>query len=182
MVRVPVVSRDDLSEDHRSIYDEILGSRGEVAGPFAVLLNSPELAKRVAHLGAYIRFESVLTDQVREMAILATAREWNCQYEWTYHEPEARKAGVRDEAIVSIRDRMAPDNLNDEESLVVKYACETIRDHKVSDITFRKALQHFGSQGITELTATIGYYAMLAGVLNAFEVEPDAGVTLLLPD
>ena len=48
--------------------------------------------------------------------------------------------------------------------------------------TFRKALQHFGPQGITELTATIGYYAMLAGVLNAFEVEPDVGVTLLLPD
>ena len=30
----------------------------------------------------------------------------------------------------------------------------------------------FGEQGVTELTATMGYYGMLACALNAFEVEP----------
>ena len=182
MPRVPVVSREDLKEEHRPIYDEILGSRSEVSGPFSVLLNSPELARRVAHLGAYIRFESVLPPEVRELVILTTAREWNCQYEWTYHEPEARKAGVRDEAIFSIRDRKAPAGLNDDEAVVVNYILETIRGHKVSDETFRKAVERFGPQGATDLTATTGYYAMLAGALNGFEVEVDPGATPLLPD
>jgi hypothetical protein len=30
-------------------------------------------------------------------------------------------------------------------------------------------------QGVVELTATIGYYAMLACTLNAFDVRPDPG-------
>jgi 4-carboxymuconolactone decarboxylase len=32
-----------------------------------------------------------------------------------------------------------------------------------------------GVPGVVELTATIGYYAMLACTLNAFDVQPDAG-------
>ena len=64
----------------------------------------------------------------------------------------------------------APDGLNDEESVVVRYVMETLREHKVSDDTFQKALARFGARGVTDMTATLGYYALLAGVLNAFEV------------
>jgi 4-carboxymuconolactone decarboxylase len=42
----------------------------------------------------------------------------------------------------------------------------------VSDATFKAAKEKFGVQGVTELTATFGYYSMLAAALNAFEVEP----------
>ena len=181
MSRVPALTRDDVPEDKRFIYDEIASSRKEVTGPFSLLLNSPEVARRVAHLGAYIRFESVLPPPVIEMIILTTAREWNCQFEWSYHEPEARRAGVRDEAISSIRDRKAPDGLNDDESVVVKYVLETLREHRVSDDTFKKALARFGAQGVTDMTATLGYYALLAGVLNAFEVDTASGAGPLLP-
>ena len=43
---------------------------------------------------------------------------------------------------------------------------------RVSDNTFGKAEARFGVKGVTELTATMGYYAMLACALNTFEVEP----------
>ncbi len=181
MSRVPALTRGDVPEDKRHIYDEIASSRREVTGPFPVLLNSPEVARRVAHLGAYIRFESVLPPPVLEMIILTTAREWDCQFEWTYHEPEARGAGVREEAISSIRERRAPDGLNEEESVVVRYVLETLREHRVSEDTFEQALARFGAQGVTDMTATLGYYALLAGVLNAFQVDVGPGVGPLLP-
>ena len=108
MTNVPrIKSREDLPEEGWEAYDEIVGSRGGVSGPFSVLLNSPEAGRRVGHLGAYIRFESSLPGEVTELAILVTAREWDCQYEWTYHEPLAREAGVREEAIAAVRDRTA---------------------------------------------------------------------------
>ncbi|MFQ5934369.1 MAG: carboxymuconolactone decarboxylase family protein [Dehalococcoidia bacterium] len=181
MPRVPSVVREDLLEEDRSAYDEIAGSRGEVGGPFPVLLNSPETARRIAHLGTYIRFESALPLWVRELAILITAREWDCQFEWTYHEPMARKAGVRDGSITTIRDRKAPEGLDPEEKRVARYCLEVLKEHRVSEATFQRALQHFGDKGITELTATLGYYSMLACVLNALEVEPEPGTELLLP-
>ena len=174
MVRITeITSMDQLSPDHQSAFDEIVASRGTISGPFRVLLNSPEVARRIAHTGAYIRFESTLPVEVNELATITAAREVDCQYEWAAHEPQARRAGIREEVIVAIRDRKAPQGLTPEESLVVNYVQELIRNHRVSEATFQSALQRFGNQGLTDLTATIGYYAMLACALNAFEVAPE---------
>ncbi len=182
MTRIPrIKTREDVAEGGRGAYDEIKGSRGEVSGPFSVLLNSPEMARRVAHLGAYIRFESSLSADVTELAILTTAREWNCQYEWTYHEPEGRKAGVREEAIIAVRDRRAPSGLTEDEAVVFNYVLETMRNHKVSHEVYDAAFSRFGARGVADLTATTGYYALLAGALNTFEVEVDEGDRPLLP-
>jgi len=41
--------------------------------PFTFLLHSPEVARRVAHLGAYLRFETNLSPVERELAICTTA-------------------------------------------------------------------------------------------------------------
>ncbi len=44
------------------------------------------------------------------------------------------------------------------------------------------AKERFGVRTVTNLTATAGYYSMLACVLNAAEVIPDPGTPRLLPD
>ena len=182
MANLPrIKNREDLPEEGWAAYDEIVGSRGEVSGPFSVLLNSPEAGRRVGHLGAYIRFESSLPEDVTELAILVTARAWDCQYEWTYHEPLARKAGVREEAIAAVRDRTAPSGLDEGEALVVRYVQETIREHKASNEARGAILERFGARGAVDLTATTGYYAMLAGALNTFEVPLESGDRPLLP-
>jgi 4-carboxymuconolactone decarboxylase len=180
--RIPLVDRkDDLSAEARRVWDEIAQSRGRVFGPFTALLQSPELARRVAHLGAYVRFESGLQPVQRELAILATARAMDCRYEWAAHVPLARKAGVRDEAIAAIRDRRAPGGLTPEEAAVVTYVTQLLRDHRVDDGAFAAARERLGVPRLVELTASAGYYAMIACTLNAFALEPDPGADRL-PD
>jgi 4-carboxymuconolactone decarboxylase len=173
MPRLPPVTRDSLPPDQQSIYDAIGQSRGLVAGPFPVLLNSPEVAGRIAALGHYIRYESTLQPMIRELAIMAVARAFDCQYAWTSHDPMARQAGVRDEAITSIHDRRAPQGLTAEEADIVRYSQELIGNRRVSDATFQAVLKRLGPQGITDLTATMGYYALLGFALNAFDVQPE---------
>ena len=63
--------------------------------------------------------------------------------------------------------------MTDDERLVIRYGRELLRDKRVSEGTFSAARDRFGVQGVTELTATLGYYAMLACALNAFGVAPD---------
>jgi 4-carboxymuconolactone decarboxylase len=179
MPRIPTVTRESLDPDKRSIYDGIGQSRGQVSGPFPVLLNSPEVASRIAMLGHYIRYESSLRPMIRELAILTVAREFDCQYAWTSHDPLARQAGVRDEAITALRDRKAPQGLTEEEADIVGYGQELVRNRRVSEATFQAVLKRIGVQGITDLTATMGYYAMLGFALNAFDVQPE---TPLLPE
>ena len=180
MPRVPQVQqRGDVPADLAHHFDSIVSSRGLVSGPFSVLLNSPEAAGRIAHLGAYIRFESKLDPSTRELAIITTSRELDCDYEWSAHVVLARDSGVREAAIEAVVNRGPLGGLTDDEALVIGYGREMFRDKRVSDTTFASAKERFGVQGVTELTATMGYYAMLAYALNTFEVEPPEGAERL---
>lgn len=52
-----------------------------MSGPFASLIHHAPLAERVSDLGEYLRFGSTLPGNIREMAILMTARSVNQAYE-----------------------------------------------------------------------------------------------------
>ena len=154
-------------------YESIEESRGGVRGPFGVLMNSPEVAVRIGELGAYIRFGGVLDGAVRELAIITTAREFECAYEWVAHTPIARQEGVSEEAIEVVADNDDVDDVSETDAVVIEYGRQLFREHRVDSETFAEAQERFGVEGITELTATMGYYAMLACALNAFEVLPE---------
>src|SRR5438034_147439 len=156
--RVPLISRrDEVAPEHRAAFDAIAESRGRVAGPFSVLLHSPE----------------------RELAILATARAMDCRYEWAAHVPLAKKAGVRAEAIAAIRARQVHGSLTPAEAEIVAYAAGLLGAHRVEGGLFEGLRKRLGPGGMVELTATVGYYAMIACTLNAFDVQPDPGADLL---
>jgi len=176
MPRIPLIARaDDVPVAHRDVWTRIAKSRGSVVGPFAALLHSPVLADRTAELGAYIRFDSGLSAVDRELVILSVARVFDCHFEWAYHVREARKAGVRTEAIAAIRQRRAPAGLSEDEAAIVEYVRQLLTQHRADDATVAALRSRLGIQGVVELTATVGYYAMLACTLNAFDVRPESG-------
>ncbi len=180
MPRIPaILGPDELASQHRAIWAAIEGSRGRVRGPFAMLLHSPELAGRVAHLGAYVRFEGVLDQRTKEVMVLATARELNCAFEWGAHSGElALGAGVSDDVITAIRDRCNA-ALSPEDRQLVEYAQALVRDHTADEGAVKGMATRLGRKGVVELTAQVGYYILLATVLNAFAVEPLEGADIL---
>ena len=62
-------------------------------GPSGIYLHSPQLAHYQGELFHYLTFESGLSSQIRELAILVTAREMDSNFEWAAHEPFALKVG-----------------------------------------------------------------------------------------
>lgn len=172
--RVPFITdRNKIPEAERGNYDLIYETRGDITKPFQPLLNSPDLAGRVAHLGTYIRYESTLPGDVRELAIIATGREFDAAYEWAVHEPIARDEGVSEEIIEVVASRGPLDDLPEEAALIIRFVRELIREHKIADDTFTDAKARFGDQGVTELTGTVAFYSMMACLLNGLEVTPD---------
>jgi 4-carboxymuconolactone decarboxylase len=167
-----LTTRDDVPPSAHETFEAIAESRGRISGPFAVLLHAPEIAGRTAHLGAYIRFEGVLPAAVRELATLATAHGWGCAYEWAAHEPQARNAGVDEAAIQAVATDGALDRISADDALVIRVARDLVTNHLLDTATFEAAQARFGEQGVVELIATVGYYSMLACVLNAAEVVP----------
>ena len=171
--RVPPIDPEGLTTEQQRVFDRIAGTRGRVAGPFTVLLHVPVLADRIQNLGAYLRYEASLDRDVAETAVLVTARLRGSPFEWEAHEPHARRAGVPDEVISTLRDDGPSERMPDRYRTVVDYARQLGTDGGASDTTYASALDLLGAVGIVELTVLVGYYAMLAMTLRAHGVETE---------
>jgi 4-carboxymuconolactone decarboxylase len=170
--RLPPIDPDQLTTDQQRVYRTIAGTRGRVAGPFAALLASPELADRVQHLGAFIRYDSSLPPSLSELAILVIARVVNSAFEWTAHEPHALRAGVAPAVVDAVRAGRRPDDLAADAAAVHDYTRALVTDGDVDDATYDAARDAIGAVGVVELTVLIGYYELLARTLRAHRMEP----------
>jgi len=171
MARIPLVTRERVREDLRSIFDEVSSGPGGVGtGPMSVLKYSPEMARRAIPLFNYVRNESSLPQKVRELAMLTTARATDCPYIWNAHAALGRRAGLSDALVNALRDRTPLPPLAAEEAVVIKLGTEFFQTHRISQDTFDAALAQFGPQGLVELTTLMGFYAMLAFNANAVDL------------
>jgi 4-carboxymuconolactone decarboxylase len=175
MARLPEIqSRDELPEAERGIFDYIEKTRGGVHPPYSYFLHHPELAYRKLHVGSYVRFESSLPRNIAELAICTAAREFDCRFEWAAHAGAAPRAGVSAEAVDVIAHKRDLDGLSEEEALPIRFARELLREHRVSDGTYAAAQELYGTRGVLELGAAVGYYIMSACWMNLIEIEPPA--------
>ena len=168
--RLPELDRSKLSNDQVSLYDSIVESRGRIDGPFRTWLRSPQLAEHANRLGKFLRYDSSLTRRQSELAILATARFWDCQMEWSLHEKHALEAGLDPEVLESVRTNQFPQFSREDEQTVYEFTTELLYYRFVQDRTYANALEDLGETGTVELTALIGYYGLVAMTLNTFQI------------
>jgi 4-carboxymuconolactone decarboxylase len=181
--RLPLPKREDMDEAGKRALDRASAPGASLAGlqgPSGVHLYS----KGNEHLGAlnrYLRFEAGFTPQVREVAILTTAREMNSQFEWCAHESEALKVGVAPEVVDVVKHRKAVTGLDETNATIIELGRQMFRDHKVTSETFARAKALFGPQKLVDLVLLMGNYAGTAALLCAFDMQLHEGQQPLLP-
>ena len=180
--RLPEFDETHFDARQRTIYDEILTSRGHLGGPFKIWLYSPELADRTQRLGEFLRYHTSLDPRLSELAILVVGRHYNCQVEWTLHERFAREAKLDSAIIDALRQRAIPDKLQADEAAVYSYASEILTGAVVSEETFATAQNILGDKALVELTSLVGHYVHVSMTLNAFQVPLPLDVPPTLPD
>ena len=182
MPRIPLVAEADMNAEQHRVYDAMKSGQRKSApvGPLAVAMHRPALAEAMSALGLVLRFNSSFEPRLREFTILLTGRYWDCQFEWASHEAEARKAGLSDVSIETLRVG-GPVFAAADEQAIHDYGTELLTRHFASDATYGRVLTLFGTAGAVELTGLIGYYAMVALMLNAADFDVPAGMTPPLP-
>ena len=73
------------------------------------------------------------------------------------------------------------DGLTADEAIVFDYVSALLTTKRVPAEKFQAALDMLGPRALMDLTATAGYYCMLACVMDACEVVPPAGTEHALP-
>jgi 4-carboxymuconolactone decarboxylase len=179
MARLPsITDKKQVAPKDHAIVDGIVQSRGALQGPFTMFLHCPELAGRLAHLGAFVRFEGSLDMRVRVLAAMAVARELDAVYVWGAQTGSARRQGVPETTITAIREKHSR-GIPPEDAQIVDFTRELIRKHHIDDATFKALRTRLGDDGFIQLTGAIGYYSMLSMTVNACELEAAPGAEVL---
>jgi 4-carboxymuconolactone decarboxylase len=175
MTRIPLPQGDDLDPEQKRVHDAIASLRnGHIPAHYRAALYNPELSDKWQQLGELLRYRTTLPLRLSELAILVTAIHYRCEYEWHMHVDVARRAGLADEAIDIIREGRRPEFLAAEDAAVFDYCTELFETKFVSEPVYKRTLEAIGTRGIVELTALVGYYAMVAMSVNAHELPMPA--------
>lgn len=92
-------------------------------------------------------------------------------YEWYQHEILAKQVGVPEEQIAAVQTDPASPVFNDLEKAVLRYTDEVTQNVKSTDETFNELAQTLSHRELVELTMTIGFYNLVARILENTEVE-----------
>jgi 4-carboxymuconolactone decarboxylase len=170
----PITGKSDVPAEHHAVVDAVVGVFGGVRGPFSMLLHSPRLAERILPLVTFFRDQSVVEGKLRSIAILTAVREREAAYVWAAQVAAARRNGVPEEVIDLIRAKADPGKLPAEEREIVTYIRQLMRTNRSDQAVFDALKNRHGVQWLVELTAAANYFALLSGVVNAFEVAAPA--------
>jgi 4-carboxymuconolactone decarboxylase len=180
--RLDLIPPAELAPAQRALYDAITGgprasqagtvpitdADGQLLGPFAIMLLSPEVGNAMQQVGAKIRFGTALTGRERELAILTVAGALSSEFERLAHVPAARGLGLTEPQIDAALAGRTADGLSADEAVVGRLALAMTVDRTLSDEDYSGGVAALGQERLAELTWLVGYYSALALSLAVF--------------
>ena len=166
-----ITDKTQVAAEWQSLYDRIVAQRGRVAGPYSIMLHAPAIADRVDRLSAALRAEAEVSAAEHVLTALAVARAKDCLFVWSVQAPNARRAGLTEEAISAVRERQS-NALTEDQVDIVSYAQQVVSGNRVDAQTFNRLKERHGERWLVELTVIAGHFGLICGINNAFEVPP----------
>lgn len=186
----PVSGPEGLDAAQQALWDNVTGGRrhleGEppprsLDGPFNPWMYAAGGGMHAARLGEYLRYEGVIDDRLREIAILTVATFYRAEFEYAHHAQIARAVGLPAATVDAIA--AARPELDDRDDgprgsdIVYRAVGQLLRSGRIDDTLFGKVKELLGTRGLVELVMTTGYYALVSMTLNTFDVPVPEGST-----
>lgn len=171
MARIDPLQPEDMNEEQRQAYDEVVAKGGRVGGPNGVYIRVPELFRLNQQLGNYLHNNHV-NARLRQLAAIVTVRRWNGAYAWGAQGRDALAAGISQEILDAINQREKPVLDDPDDQIVYEAAVELSDRGTLSDALFDKAVDQLGFNAVLDLVAAVGFFTAVAQAVSVFEVEP----------
>ena len=186
-MRLPIVSPAELNDEQKPLYEDMkkgmqdhfkgfvsLRSDGALLGPWNPWLREPKFGKPVWELVKAMVSAPSLPAAVREVAILVTGAHFRSAYELYAHVLVAEQRGLTDEKLSTIVAGQRPVDLTKQEAVAYDVASALVNGGVLPELTYRAAVEQFGTHGAAELSYLVGVYCMVSVTLNTFDVPvPD---------
>lgn len=177
----PAIADDAQMKVWQSIVDSrddpgaVMASDESLVGPFNALVASPKIGKRIAKLGAAVRYRNSLEPRLLELAILTVGAHWRSDFEFWAHARHAKAAGITEEVVTAMAAGNMPTFDSGDEQFVYEYVTELLTTGRISDATHVQAVALLDETSVIDLAHTVGYYCLVSLSLNAFAVQTPDG-------
>ncbi len=168
--RLPFVDPSTLSGEALRVYESLYpkdkdGNRRRLfPGMTSLSLVSPGFAEAIDSLHLYLSQKSVIGQAMFQLCSLIAIREFDDPFNWNAHEGQAARAGVDQRTIDAIKFDRPVDGLPEKDALAIRFGRAIFREHEVSSELYARVVKAFGRQGMMELDATMGTYALVSMV------------------
>ncbi len=185
MPRLSQVSRDDVPEDIRRVYDTLFDGRDPVAEPgtatgtpgdwWTVFALVPDCFRHAVAGFAFYRSKSRKLDpRLRELGQTRAGFLRESQFVFSQHCKASRDVGLSEEQIRDIPAWTTSDAFSPVERAVLAYTDELVgQNGRVQDATFARLAEHLDEAEILELTYITALYEMHAIMTRALRLEYD---------
>jgi AhpD family alkylhydroperoxidase len=109
-----------------------------------------------------------------ELVILRVAHLRNCRYEFEHHSRLGRRAGVGDDEVARVVEGPAASGWTARETAILTAVDELHATGDLGEETWAALLEHLDERRLIELLLLFGQYDMLATLIAALRIQPDA--------
>jgi 4-carboxymuconolactone decarboxylase len=169
-----------LSPSDLALYNGMVERRREhgagFGGPYAALMNHPQLCKRLEELGFYLKFQGHLPREIYQFVVLSVARSTGAAFEWLDHIKHAEAAGVPPSVIDTLqKDGVLGGAFPAPYDIAAKVLAATLSWTDVPQAIQDQSIAQFGIEGFVELVVLSGFYQMFSAINQGFGVSLPAG-------
>ena len=158
---------EELSAEQKTLVDHTLANQNSLAGPTNIYLRSPVMSDLAQQMYTELRLRSPLPRKLHEFAVMLIAREWTVPFQWYIHSRAASQAGLRKEIVDAVAAGVRPTGLAADEEAVYNFCQELLGPtHHVSDASYKAAVTQLTERGVVDLMGVMGYFHMVAMMLN----------------
>ena len=169
MARHPYPPTDDLSPKLKEELRKRVGpDRGNV---WRMLMWSPKTAESFVDYSEAVRHGTELPPKLREFVILRVGHRCDAPYEIHAHQRIAREIGMSEAEIAAAAPGADTSGLEETERFMLAMADDLVRDKRLSETNFKKALETFGVRTTTDIILLAGFYVMACLFLNSFDID-----------
>lgn len=168
MARIPLPTRDSLSEDLQKRWDRFAAT-GPVLNVYRMFLVNPEIPLNARAVWA----ASGLSPRAREIVILRAAFSRQSTYEWHQHVRIARDAGLSDADINAVRNWKGASNFSAAEQALLAYVDALATNMRPDDASFAAVRKGRTDSELMGVTYLITLYFQLAQLMATMELETE---------
>ena len=178
MARLPYVDPATAPEPVRELLDQLPVK----LNVFRMMAHAETGFRPLIGLGTAILARQQLDPKLRELAILRVAALSSARYEWVQHVPIARATGATEAQVAALeRGDVEAECFDALERAVLRFTTEVLQDVRPSDAAFDAVARRLSPREIVELVLAVGYYMMIARLLEttAVDLDPPAGTRVV---